>query len=193
MPENRQKLLLHICCGPCSTSVIERLKEKYDVTGYFYNPNIQPEEEYRKRLKSLEHFFTFINLPLVVDIYDPGEWHSLAAGLENEPEGGKRCKICFAVRLQKALTYGSEHGFQLITTTLTVSPLKNAGEINKIGNNAVDNFNIGRENSHPGSPPLTFLEADFKKKNGYQRSIELSKKYDLYRQNYCGCIFSKRD
>lgn len=193
MPENKTKLLLHICCGPCSTSVIETLKENYDITGYFYNPNIHPEEEYTRRVEALEHFFSFLDIPLVIDIYDPEKWYADTAGLESEPEGGKRCSICFLSRIERALEYAGKHDFPYITTTLTVSPLKNADLINEIGRKAASEYNKRAAGHNADAEKIIFLEANFKKKNGYQRSIALSKEYNLYRQNYCGCIFSKRD
>jgi predicted adenine nucleotide alpha hydrolase (AANH) superfamily ATPase len=159
---------------------VERLREDYDVFGYFYNPNIQPREEYDRRVETLRTLATEIELPLFVDEYDVDRWLAMVKGLEDAPEGGERCEICFRMRLQKTIEYALENDFDLLTATLTVSPRKNAELIN----------NIGKELAE--SAGIRYLESNFKKKNGFGRSVELSKKYKLYRQNYCGCIFSKR-
>lgn len=177
--DNMEKLLLHVCCAPCSTSVIEALKEKYDLTLFFYNPNIEPEEEYLLRLKNAQNIAEDMNLSLISADYNNKEWKDAVKGYENEKEGGKRCEICFKHRLEVSAKTAKEKGFNLFTTTLTVSPYKDAVLINKIGEETAKEHN------------LSFLSADFKKENGYRKSIELSKKHNLYRQHYCGCLFSK--
>ena len=172
----RKKLLLHSCCGPCSTAVIERLKEFFDITVFFYNPNIHDKVEYQKRFEEQKKVCEFYNLSLIEGDYDDFNFFSLVNGKETEKEGGERCHICYAMRLKKTFEKAKELKFDFFTTTLTVSPLKNAEYINKIG------INLDKEG---------FLVSDFKKNNGYLRSIELSKELGLYRQNYCGCKFSK--
>ena len=172
----KKSLLLHSCCGPCSTAVIERLKDFFDITVFFYNPNIHDKQEYLKRLTEQKKVCEFFNLPLIEGEYDDFNFFSLVSGREADKEGGERCHICYAMRLKRTLQMAKELNFDFFTTTLTVSPLKNAEYINGIGL-ALDN--------------QRFLVSDFKKDNGYLRSIELSKNLGLYRQNYCGCKFSK--
>ncbi|MBR9691477.1 epoxyqueuosine reductase QueH [Candidatus Woesearchaeota archaeon] len=172
-----KKLLLHVCCAPCSTHVIEKLKENYEITLFFYNPNVEPINEYEQRLIEAERYAEALELPIIVGDYDSIEWHNAVQGHEQDKEGGERCSICFRYRLEKTAMLAKEKQFDLFTTTLTVSPYKNAEIINKIGKE-ID--------------PERFLEQDFKKDNGYMHSIELSKQHNLYRQNYCGCLFSKK-
>ena len=176
----KKKILLHICCGPCSTSVIERLSDEYDITGFFYNPNIHPKKEYARRLESLKIVAEKTGLRLFIGEYNTAKWFELVKGLESEPEGGKRCEVCFAMRLKETIKFAKQNGFDLITTTLSISPRKNADMINSIGTKLANEAGI------------QFLEANFKKKNGFLRSVMLSKEYGLYRQNYCGCVFSMR-
>ncbi|MBD3355368.1 hypothetical protein GF361_05275 [Candidatus Woesearchaeota archaeon] len=171
------KLLLHTCCAPCSTHVIEELKKEYDITLFFYNPNVEPIQEYEKRLVEAERLAKELNIPIIVGDYDNIKWHNAVKDYESEPEGGKRCEICFRFNLQKTAKLAKEKNFDFFTTTLTVSPYKNNEVINRIGKD------IDEER---------FLEKDFKKQNGYMHSIELSKKHNLYRQNYCGCLYSKK-
>ena len=173
-------LLLHICCANCGTVVIERLNEKFNLTLFWYNPNIQPKYEYEKRLRDVKKLAKIYNLPLIIGSYNVKYWFDLVRGFEKEPEGGKRCPICFKMRLTRTAKYAQENGFSYFTTTLTVGPQKNAEIINKTGEEISKKYN------------LNFYKANFKKKDGFKRSIELSKKYDFYRQNYCGCIFSIR-
>jgi len=168
------KLLLHVCCAPCSTHVIKELKKEYEITLFFYNPCIEPINEYELRLQAAEKLAKELNLPIIIGDYDNIEFHNIVKGHENDEEGGERCSICFRQRLKKTAEKTDELNFDLFTTTLTVSPYKNAEIINQIGKSI--------------SPK--FLETDFKK--GYHNSIELSKKHDLYRQNYCGCLYSKQ-
>lgn len=176
-------LLLHSCCGPCSSYVLEVLTQYFNVTLLYYNPNIYPESEYYKRYdeqKKIIEKMPFIHPVKIMECsYDENEFLSAAKGYENEREGGSRCEKCFILRMKKTAQLAAENGFDFFTTTLSVSPHKNAPLLNKIGEE------LSREYS------VKFLYADFKKKEGYKRSIELSKKYELYRQDYCGCRFSK--
>ena len=174
-----KKLLLHSCCAPCSTACIERLKEFFDITVYYYNPNIDTDLEYQKRLLEQLRYCDALGIKAISDGYLGDEFLSNVVGLENEKEGGIRCEKCFYLRLKKTAKKAKENGFDLFMTTLTVSPLKNVDLINKIGKE------IETEEK------IEYLVSDFKKKDGYKRSIELSKENDLYRQNYCGCKFSK--
>lgn len=171
-----KKILLHICCGICASSVIERLKnEGWNVEGFFYNPNIHPEEEYKKRLESIKLLLTKIGVTLIEGNYDKEDWFKRIEGLEKEKEGGKRCRICFEMRLRETLKEAKRRNIQYFTTTLTVSPHKNSLTINNIGQT------IDKD---------SFIAIDFKKKDGFKRAMDLSKEYNLYHQNYCGCIFS---
>ena len=176
---NTEKLLVHACCGPCATQVIELLSRDYRVTAFFYNPNIQPEEEYLNRLAAMEKFCRIKDIELISGRYDNQEWLELVAGLEDQPEGGTRCEVCFTMRLQKTALVAVEHGFKAFSTTLSISPHKDAQVINSIGRETGIQHNI------------IFLQGDFKKDNGYRKSCELSRQYGLYRQKYCGCQFSK--
>jgi len=176
----KQSLLLHTCCAPCVTVPIERLESDYEITCFFYNPNIHPEEEYLQRFKELQNLSKELNIGIIAQKYDSKHWFELVKGLENEAEGGKRCAVCFKMRLQKAAKFAKSKGFDIFTTTLTISPHKNASLINQIGSTLAEQHQI------------KFLVSNFKKKDGYKRSIQLSNVYNLYRQNYCGCIFSRR-
>ena len=178
MQRDREGILLHACCAPCSTHVIDVLSQSYSVTAFFYNPNIQPEDEYARRLKYMEKLCGLKKTELFVPDYDPASWFERIKGLEDEPEGGKRCRVCFEVRLEETAKAVVDKGFKMFATTLTVSPKKNAQAINEIGKGVAERFGIG------------FLESDFKKKDGYKKSCELCRQYDLYRQKYCGCVFS---
>jgi len=175
-----KKLLLHVCCAPCSTHVIEILKKLYNLTLFFYNPNVEPLNEYALRLEAAEKFAEEIDIPIIVGDYDSIEWHSAVKGHEHDEEGGERCSICFRYRLEKAAQLAKEKGFDFFTTTLTVSPYKNASVINQIGKELAEKYNV------------SFLESDFKKDNGYMHSIQLSREHGLYRQDYCGCLYSKK-
>jgi len=177
----KKKILLHVCCAPCSTYPITVLREEFDVTAYFYNPNIHPKKEWLFRRDELVEFLDRWKVPLFLDQYDAAAWFRLTKGYEKEPEGGKRCSICFDMRLKRAALYAASNGFDLFTTTLSVSPHKNAELINSLGEKAGKEFGID------------FLKANFKKKNGFKISVEISRKEGLYRQNYCGCIYSKRE
>ncbi len=182
--EETPSLLLHSCCAPCSSYVLEYLSRSFCITVFFYNPNIYPEEEYRFRESELKRLIREMRFPNPVGIleadYRPETFFEAAKGLEDVPEGGSRCKECFRLRLTEAAKAAREGGFDWFTTTLTISPLKNAALLNEVGQK------IGQEYG------VRYLCSDFKKKDGYKRSIELSKEYDLYRQDYCGCVFSKK-
>lgn len=177
----RPTLLLHSCCGPCSSAVIERLAEHFRLTLYYYNPNIEPEAEYRRRLAEQERLLTLLpgGLSLLPCEYDHDAFSAFAQAMAGEPEGGKRCLSCFALRLGQTARAAKENGFEYFTTTLSVSPHKNAEALNAIGDGIARQLGV------------RYLTADFKKKNGYLRSLQLSKAFDLYRQDYCGCLYSK--
>ncbi len=175
-----QKLLLHICCAPCSSGVIEELKKEFDVTVYFYNPNIDTSEEYEKRAQEVRRFMGLMDVNYVIENHDSPAFYSAVKGLEHLPEGGERCVECFRLRLNKTFEYAENNNYDLVTTTLSVSPYKSIEQLNMVGKELSERYN------------LPYLARDFKKKNGYLKSIQNSKKYNLYRQNYCGCVFSKR-
>ena len=185
----KPSLLLHSCCGPCSTAVTERLTDEFEVTIFFYNPCITDEEEYRRRREAQISFIKKFNeenmgaarLCFKEGEYRPGEFYKAVKGLEHEPEGGARCSVCFAQRLEKTAETAVLGGYDYFGTTLTVSPHKNYEIISEIGRSIALRYS------------LSFLDRDFKKKDGFRRSVELSKKCELYRQNYCGCEYSKRD
>lgn len=173
----KKKLLLHCCCAPCSSACIERLKDSFDVTVFFYNPNIE-DGEYERRKAELIRLAKETGWADVLDCgHDEREFYNAVKGLEDCPEGGKRCEKCFYLRLAATAEAAEKNGFDYFTTTLTLSPLKNAEMINSIGEA------LGGEK---------WLYCDFKKNDGYLRSLQLSKQYGLYRQNYCGCVFSRR-
>lgn len=177
-------LLLHVCCAPCSSYCLEYLAEYFNIVVFYYNPNISYKEEYEYRLSEEKRLINEMNFKNPVQIiesrYDPNEFFDVAKGLENEPEGGKRCHECFKLRLNESCKKAQEIGADYITTTLTISPLKNAQVLNEIGSEYAKKYGV------------IWLFSDFKKREGYKRSITLSKEYNLYRQNYCGCIFSKQ-
>lgn len=179
------RLLLHSCCAPCSSYVLEYLSPYFEIIDFYYNPNISPEDEYRKRAEELKRLIGCMELPHPVQFeegtYEPERFFEIARGLENIPEGGERCFRCYELRLREAAKAAVEFHADYFTTTLSISPLKNAGKLNEIGE---------RIAAEAGIP---YLPSDFKKKGGYQRSIELSKQYELYRQNFCGCVFSKAE
>lgn len=178
-------LLLHACCAPCSTACLERLANFFKVTIFYYNPNITDEIEYKKRIAEIKKLLTLINPKYKVELlegsYEPNKFFEMAKGLEKEPERGKRCFKCYEMRLEETAKIASKLGFNNFCTTLTLSPHKNANWINEIGKKLNTEYDSN------------YLYSDFKKKEGYKRSIELSKEYNLYRQDYCGCIYSKRD
>lgn len=176
-------LLLHSCCAPCSSYCLSYLADYFKITVYYYNPNISPIEEYRKRVEEQQRLIK--ELPVKYDIsfkegiYEPDIFFEMSKGLEDVPEGGERCFKCYEMRQREAAIYASENNFDFFTTTLSISPHKNAAKLNEIGLKLEKEYGI------------RYLVSDFKKKGGYLKSIEYSKQYDLYRQNYCGCIYSK--
>lgn len=176
-------LLLHSCCAPCSSYVLEYLSDYFKITILYYNPNISPYSEYLKRKEEQIRLINTIKTKYPVDIidvdYENDIWEEQIKGLENEPERGMRCTICYKMRLEKTILKAKELNYDFFGTTLTVSPYKNSDVLNNIGKELMEKYNVN------------YLFSDFKKKNGYKRSIELSSKYNLYRQNYCGCIYSK--
>ena len=179
------KLLLHACCAPCSSAVLERIGNFFKVTIFYYNPNITNEEEYKKRVEEVKRFISSFKTKYPISLeegnYDPMEFFKISRGLEKEPERGKRCYKCYHLRLNETAKIAEKLGYDYFCTTLTLSPHKNSNWINEIGENLNNKYNS------------TYLYSDFKKKNGYKRSIELSSEYNLYRQNYCGCVYSIRD
>ena len=179
------KLLLHACCAPCSSYVLEYLSEYFEITIYYYNPNIHPENEYIRRINELKKFLTEFKpkntVNLVEENYNSLEYFNEIKGLENLGEKSERCYKCYKLRMKKAVKYAKNNNFDYFTTTLSISPYKKSDWINEIGGMLEQKYNV------------KYLYADFKKKNGYKRSLELSKEYGLYRQDYCGCIYSKQE
>lgn len=178
-------LLMHSCCAPCSSYCLLYLAKYFSITIFYYNPNISPEEEYYKRVREQQRLIKELpvknKISFVESEYEPLKFFKMAKGLEDVPEGGKRCFKCYEMRQKKAAGYASLHGFDYFTTTLSVSPHKNAQVLNEIGLKLEKEYGV------------RYLVSDFKKKGGYQKSIQYSKEYCLYRQNYCGCIFSKME
>ncbi len=186
IPEgNVPTLLLHSCCAPCSSYVLEYLSDYFAVTVLYYNPNIYPEEEFRHRADEQKRLIETLPskhpISFIEGRFDSREFYDAVRGLEHIPEGGERCHACFRLRLEETARIAAENGSDYFTTTLTISPLKNAAALNKIGEETASRFGIA------------WLPSDFKKKNGYKRSVELSSEYGLYRQDYCGCVFSKKE
>ncbi len=177
------RLLLHSCCAPCSSYVLKYLAEYFSITVLYYNPNISPGEEYTKRVEEqrrlIEEMPVKNSITLIACDYEPQEFYDAVRGLEKEPEGGARCFVCYELRMREAAMYAAEYGFDYFTTTLSISPFKNAEKINEIGEKLSAEYGVKH------------LPSDFKKREGYKKSVELSAQYNLYRQNYCGCIFSK--
>lgn len=183
LQDERPSLLLHSCCAPCSCYVLEYLSKYFQITVYYYNPNIDSEEEYEKRAEEQRRLISEMEFPeevaFIKEEFRPKEFYEAVKGYEKEPEGGKRCLICYRLRLSEAARAARDLGSDYFTTTLTISPMKNAQWLNEIGQEMEEQFHV------------KFLPSDFKKKNGYKRSVELSQMYGLYRQSFCGCIFSK--
>lgn len=176
-------LLLHACCAPCSSAVLEVLHKYFDITMFFYNPNISPQSEFSFRLEELKRLLIEMNLAKIEVIspeYDYSEFEVIAKGMEDVPEGGARCAKCYRLRLEKLVSFAKEKEFDYATTTLSISPYKNAQWLNQIGLELGEKYGV------------KYLCSDFKKGEGYKRSCELSKEYNLYRQNYCGCVYSKQ-
>lgn len=180
MPEKKPKLLLHVCCAPDATVVLERLATEYEITIFFYNPNVQPASEYALRLAEMERLVEQSGIVLLPAEYNPDDWFTLTQGMEKIPEGGTRCTVCFEMRLQKTAAAARQHGFDLFTTVLSVSPHKNANLINQLGTQIAQQYGVA------------FMPANFKKQNGFLRSLELSRQFGLYRQDYCGCVYSRQ-
>ena len=176
------RLLLHSCCAPCSSYVLEYLSDCFDITVFYYNPNIYPESEYTKRILEQQTLIGEMDtkhpVSFIAGHYDRERFYEMAAGMEHLKEGGERCLKCYELRLREAAELAAKGGFEYFTTTLCISPLKNADRLNEIGLRLETEFGV------------RYLQSDFKKKNGYKRSIELSKEFGLYRQDYCGCEFS---
>lgn len=186
--EGKEKptLFLHSCCAPCSSYVLEYLRSKFAITVFYYNPNITMEPEYRKRVEEQKRLIDAYNrkepeheIKVVEGDYEPQCFYDIAKGLEKCPEGGERCFACYELRLRKTAEIAANGRYDYFGTTLTISPLKNAQKLNELGEKLAGEYDV------------SWLPSDFKKKNGYKRSIELSAEYDLYRQDYCGCIYSK--
>ena len=177
----RPKLLLHACCAPCSSYVLEYLTEYFDITVFFYNPNISPESEYLHRVSEIKRLISEMcpSVNFIEGRYEPEKFYEMAKGLENEPERGARCLKCYRMRLEESAAVAKENKFDYFTTTLSISPQKDSIVLNSIGKEISEKYDI------------PYLFSDFKKKGGYKRSIELSAQFHLYRQNFCGCIFSK--
>ena len=179
------KLLLHSCCAPCSSYVLEYLSDYFEITVFYYNPNIFPESEYTKRILEQQMLIQDMKVKYPISFlagsYEREKFYEIAAGLEHLKEGGERCFKCYELRLEEAAKIAQEGEFYYFTTTLSISPMKNAEKLNEIGNKVGAKYGV------------SYLQSDFKKKNGYKRSIELSKEFGLYRQDYCGCEFSFRD
>lgn len=181
------RLLLHSCCAPCSSSVLEYLRRYFEITVFYYNPNISMEAEYQKRVEEQKRLINAYNqlpdsgypIAVIEGDYEPEVFYVAAKGLEQCPEGGERCFACYELRLGKTAALAKKQAYDYFATTLTISPLKNAAKLNEIGERLAERYQI------------SWLPSDFKKKNGYKRSIELSAEYGLYRQNYCGCVYSK--
>ena len=177
-------LLLHACCAPCSSYCLEYLAEYFSITVFFYNPNLYPADEYDKRADEVRRLISLLQVKnpvkLIVADFDDKEFYAKVRGTEKLPEGGERCRKCFELRLEKTAQIAKENSFDFFTTTLTISPLKNAQVINEVGEEMAEKYGVAH------------LPSDFKKKGGYKRSVELSAEFGLYRQNYCGCVYSVR-
>ena len=179
----KPSLLLHSCCAPCSSYVLEYLAPYFNICDFYYNPNISPKQEYEDRKDELMRLISEMGLSTQVTFlegaYQPEDFFAMAKGMEDLPEGGERCFKCYEMRLRESAKIAKEQGAEYFATTLTISPLKNAQKLNEIGERLAEEYGV------------KYLSSDFKKKNGYKRSVELSAQYELYRQNYCGCVFSK--
>lgn len=179
----RPRLLLHACCAPCSSATLERLAGHFELSILYYNPNIYPPEEYHRRENELERFVRdagYSGVAVIELPYEPKEFYDAVKGLEEEPEKGGRCTVCYRLRLERAAQYAAEHGFEWFTTTLSISPVKDPVRLNTIGMELAEKYG------------LNYLQSEFRKRDGYKRSLVLSAEYGLYRQDYCGCEFSKK-
>lgn len=183
--KDRNRLLLHSCCAPCSSYVLEYLSEYFQITVFYYNPNIYPDKEYEYRVEEqrgfIRKFKTKYPVTLETGAYEPERFYEIARGFENEKEGKERCFRCYELRMREAARLAKKGNYDFFTTTLSISPLKNADKLNEIGKKLEQEFEV------------RYLTSDFKKRDGYKRSVELSKQYGLYRQDYCGCVFSKKN
>lgn len=182
-PDNPPRLLLHSCCAPCSSYTLEYLSRYFDITVYYFNPNISPKQEFDKRFEEQKRLISQMpfknSVTLVEGAYNYDDFLEIAKGLENVPEGGERCFRCYKMRLESTARLAKEQGFDYFCTTLSISPLKNSQKINELGFEIEEKYGV------------KWLPSDFKKREGYKRSIQLSREYSLYRQNFCGCVFSK--
>jgi epoxyqueuosine reductase len=176
--EKKDRLLLHACCAPCTTLAAEELMKDYNVSVFFFNPNIFPSDEYDKRLGELRKFSKKMKFSVFEGSYNSYDWLDFIKGHEGDKENGERCRLCFLFRLETAAKFARDEGFDFFSTTLNVNPFKNSDDIRRVGDEAGKKFGV------------KFVLKDFNAWTGYNRSLELSKKYDLYRQNYCGCVFS---
>lgn len=179
--EKKPSLLLHVCCGPCSSYVLEYLSNYFEITILFYNPNIYPKEEYIRRKEEMEEFVSeaYPNIKYIIMDYNEKEFYDAVRGYEHLGERSERCFKCYELRLKKTVEYAKENGYDYFTTSLSISPYKVSSKLNEIGSNLEKEYEIN------------YLYSDFKKKNGYKRSIEISREYNMYRQEYCGCVYSK--
>ena len=177
---NIKKLLLHVCCANCLGYPFSILKEKFNITLFYFNPNIHPKEEYLKRLDEVKKISSFFNTTLIIGRYEVKNWFNKTEKFKDEPEGRNRCTLCFQIRLEKTAQMAKKKGFDSFNTTLSVSPHKNSKIINEIGQSLANKYNIG------------YFYSDFKKYDGFKKTLEISKKLNIYRQNYCGCIYSKK-
>ncbi|MDH5466695.1 MAG: epoxyqueuosine reductase QueH [Candidatus Aminicenantes bacterium] len=176
----KPKLLVHVCCAPDALYVLGFLRADYEVIGYFYNPNIHPREEYDLRLEETRKVARILNVNLIEGEYNDQWWFEITQKFKEEPERGRRCDVCYALRLEKTAREASELGFEIFTTVMSLSPLKKADVLNRMGKMFARKHRVD------------FLAADFKKKDGFKKSVEMSRKHELYRQDYCGCLYSKR-
>ena len=175
----KNKLLLHTCCAVCSAYVLEKLGRDYNLTVFYYNPNIHPRSEYSRRLEESKKYCKKINVEFIEKLYDTDKWFALTRGHEKDPERGDRCKICYRMRMEATAKYAKENNYNIFATTLTISPHKDAESINAIGMELEKELGV------------KYLEADFKKQDGFKKTMELATEEGFYKQNYCGCVFSK--
>ncbi len=174
------KMLVHVCCAPDALYVMSLLQKDYDVSGFFCNPNIHPAEEYNLRLEETQKVAQTLGFDLIEDVYDPDNWFTLTEKFKEEPEKGRRCDVCYALRLDRTARRAAEAGFEIFTTVMSLSPWKKSKVMNRMGRMFAQKYGID------------FLEADFKKKDGFKKSVALSQTHAIYRQVYCGCVYSKR-
>lgn len=179
-PEEKPRLLLVSCCAPCSLHIIDELRNDFDLCIFFYNPNIYPRAEYEVRKDDIERYVRQLGLPFVEQPYDHGRWQYMTEGFEDAPERGLRCKLCFSLRIENACRWASEHGIEMFTTTFAISPYKDKESVFRVCYNFAGEYG------------LTFLERDFRKNDGFKKTMQMSKQNDLYLQNYCGCEYSQK-